>query len=291
MEPDLGLAGLRAVVTGSTRGLGAAVARDLVSRGARVVLNGTDSELCGSLAAELGAVAVVGSVAEEQVADTLIATCVEAFGGIDLLVNNAGITRDGMLVKATVDQFDAVVAVNLRGTWLASRAAARAMRGSGGLIVNVVSGTALFGNVGQSVYAAAKGGVLSMTRTLALELQRSAIRVNAIAPVVRTEMVAPLLALEPGLGDSFGEPEAVAPVVALLASPAASELTGIVLGFDGSVLTSWSHPAAEESVAVAAPGDLEALTAALGQLPRLTPNPDQFGLSVLRALGAEPLRG
>jgi 3-oxoacyl-[acyl-carrier protein] reductase len=254
-------------------------------------LNGTDSERCGSLAAELGAVAVVGSVAEEPVADALIATCVEAFGGIDLLVNNAGITQDGMLVKATVDQFDAVVAVNLRGTWLMSRAAARAMRGGGGLIVNVVSGTALFGNVGQSVYAAAKGGVLSMTRTLALELRRSAIRVNAIAPVVHTEMVAPLLALEPGLGDSFGEPEAVAPVVALLASPAASELTGVVLGFDGKRLTAWSHPDAQESVEVASPGDLDAMAAALARLPRLIPNPDQFGLSVLRALGADPLPG
>jgi 3-oxoacyl-[acyl-carrier protein] reductase len=286
-----GLAGLRAVVTGSTRGLGAAVARDLVSRGARVVLNGTDSERCSSLAAELGAVAVVGSVAEEQVADALISTCVEAFGGIDLLVNNAGITQDGMLVKATVDQFDAVVAVNLRGTWLASRAAARAMRGQGGLIVNVVSGTALFGNVGQSVYAAAKGGVLSMTRTLALELKRSAIRVNAIAPVVRTEMVAPLLALDPTLTDSFGEADAVAPLVALLASPAASELTGVVLGFDGRRLTAWSHPEAQASVEVTPPGDLDAMAAALVQLPRLTPNPDQFGLSVLRALGAEPLPG
>jgi 3-oxoacyl-[acyl-carrier protein] reductase len=289
---DGALAGLRAVVTGSTRGLGAAVARDLASRGARVVINGTDAERCGALAAELGAVAVVGSVAEEQVADALIATCVEAFGGIDLLVNNAGITQDGMLVKATVDQFDAVVAVNLRGTWLMSRAAARAMRGGGGGgIVNVVSGTALFGNVGQSVYAAAKGGVLSMTRTLALELGRSAIRVNAIAPVVHTEMVAPLLALEPGLADSFGEPEVVAPVVALLASPAASELTGVVLGFDGKRLTAWSHPEAQESVEVALPGDLDAMAAALARLPRLVPNPDQFGLSVLRALGAEPLRG
>src|SRR5581483_2576752 len=158
---------VRAVVTGSTRGLGEAIARDLVARGARVVVNGTDAERCGALASELGAVAVVGSVADEELADALVSSCVEAYGGIDLLVNNAGITRDGLLLKASVSDFDDVLAVNLRGPWLCCRAAARAMKGAGGgQIVNVVSGTALFGNIGQSVYAAAKGGVLAMTRTL-----------------------------------------------------------------------------------------------------------------------------
>jgi 3-oxoacyl-[acyl-carrier protein] reductase len=283
------LSGLRAVVTGSSRGLGAAIAADLVARGARVVVNGTDAERTAEIATELGVPAVIGSVADEAVADALIGCCVEAFGGVDLLVNNAGITRDAMLSRATIDQFDAVIAVNLRGTWLTSRAAARAMKGTGGQIINLVSGTALFGNVGQSVYAAAKGGVLAMTRSLALELQRAGIRVNAIAPVVATEMVAPLLELDPGLNEWFGTPEEVAPVVALLAGPAGDGLTGIVLGFDGGRLTAWTHPSAAAAVEVAPRGDLDALTQAFAHLPRPTPNPDAFGRSVMRALGVEPL--
>jgi 3-oxoacyl-[acyl-carrier protein] reductase len=285
------LIGLRAVVTGSSRGFGAAVARDLVARGARVVVSGTDLMRTEAIAAELGAPMVIGSVAEESVADALVARCVAEFGGIDLLVNNAGITRDGMLVKATIDDFDAVVGVHLRGSWLTCRAAARAMGGDGGSIVNVVSGTALYGNLGQSIYAAAKGGMLALTRALALELRRKGIRVNALAPVVRTEMVAPLLRIDAELASSFGTPEGVAPVIALLACPAAAELSGLALGFDGHRLTAWSHPHAEEVTEVPVASGLDGLIEALGRLPHLTPNPDGFGRSVLAALGAEALPG
>lgn len=285
--PDSSLTGLRAVVTGSSRGFGAAVARDLVARGALVVVNGTDAERTNAIAEELGAVAAIGSVADEAVAESLVATCVAEFGGIDLLVNNAGITRDATLVKARVEDFDSVVSVHLRGSWLTSRAAARAMRPDGGSILNVISGTALFGNVGQSVYAAAKGGLLAMTRSLAIELRRSRIRVNAIAPVVRTEMVTPLLDIAPDLDASFGSPEEVAPVVALLASAAAAGLSGVVLGFDGQRLTAWSHPSAEESMEIASVIELDGLSDALARLPHLTSNPDEFGRSVLRALGVE----
>ena len=287
MASELG--GLRAVVTGSSKGLGEAIARDLVARGARVVVSGTDKERTSAVASGLGVPAVVGSVADESVADALIACCVQAYGGIDLLVNNAGITRDAMLSRATVEQFDAVVGVNLRGTWLCSRAAARAMKGSGGQIINVVSGTALFGNVGQSVYAAAKGGVLAMTRSLSLELQRSGIRVNAIAPVVATEMVTPLLEVDSSMASWFGSPSEVAPIVALLASDAAAGLTGVVLGFDGGWLKAWSHPEASDKVAVTPRGNLDGLAAALSELHLPTPNPDDFGQTVMRALGVEPL--
>jgi 3-oxoacyl-[acyl-carrier protein] reductase len=291
MVPTVELSGLRAVVTGSSRGFGAAVARDLVARGARVVVSGTDPARTAAVATELRAPMVIGSVADEAVADALVERCVSELGGIDLLVNNAGITRDGMLVKATADDFDAVVAVHLRGSWLASRAAARAMGSDGGAIVNVVSGTALYGNLGQSVYAAAKGGMLALTRTLALELRRRRIRVNALAPVVRTEMVAPLLRIDAGLADSFGAPEAVAPIVALLASPAAAELSGLALGFDGRHLTAWSHPHAQEVIEVPGAADLGELADALSRLPHLTPNPDAFGRSVLAALGVDPDSG
>ena len=112
------LNGLRAVVTGSSRGLGAAIARDLAGRGARVVVNGTDEARVTAMAQELGAPLVVGSVAEEAVAQALVDTCVAEFGGIDLLVNNAGMTRDAVLTRARAEDFDAVIAVHLRGTWL-----------------------------------------------------------------------------------------------------------------------------------------------------------------------------
>lgn len=282
---DLPLDGVRAVVTGSTRGFGEAVARELAAQGARLVVNGTDAERCAALADELGAVGVPGSVADEDVADALVSACVGAYDGIDLLVNNAGNSRDGMLRRASAEDFDAVIAVHLRGTWLTCRAAARAMHGHGGAIVNVVSGTAMFGNVGQSAYAAAKGGVLGLTRTLALELARSGVRVNAIAPVVKTDMVAPLLELDPALGTWFGAPEDVARVVTFLASPAAADLTGGVLGFDGTTLSVWSHP---ESVAQVAREDgwaPEDFAAALATAPDPRPNPDAFGRAVHEKLG------
>jgi 3-oxoacyl-[acyl-carrier protein] reductase len=282
--PDA-LVGLRAVVTGSSRGLGAAVARDLVNRGAHVIVNGTDADRAGAIGRDLRAPVVVGSVADEAVAERLIETCVSEFGGLDLLVNNAGIVRDAVLSRAQADDFDAVIAVHLRGTWLTSRAAARAMLGSGGAIVNVVSGTALYGNVGQSAYAAAKGGILGLTRALALELRRHGISVNAIAPVTRTEMVEPLLEHAAELAPSFGQPEDVAPIVALLASPAARELTGLVVGFDGRQLTMWSHPQAHPPITIDGAAGLGGLTAALSGAPRLTPNPDAFGHAVHRVLG------
>lgn len=228
---------------------------------------------------------MIGSIADEEIAEQLVSTCVSEFGGIDLAVNNAGIARDAMLTRQHPREFDEVVSVHLRGTWLVCRAAARAMRETGGTIINVVSGTALYGNLGQSAYAAAKGGILGLTRSLALELARSRIRVNAIAPVVHTDMVAPLLELDGGLGDLFGEPEDVAPVVALLASPAASALSGLVIGFDGHALTAWSHPAAEATIEVSPADGLAGLSEALDQLPRLTPNPDRFGCTVHAALG------
>ena len=272
-------------MTGSSRGLGAAVARDLTSRGARVVVNGTDPVRTESIARELESPAVIGSVADEEIAEQLVETCLSEFGGIELVVNNAGIVRDGMLTRQGADDFDEVISVHLRGTWLMCRAAARAMREAGGAIINVVSGTALYGNLGQSAYAAAKGGILGLTRSLALELQRSRISVNAIAPVARTDMVAPLLELDGGLGEVFGEPEDVAPLVALLAGPDASGLSGLVIGFNGRALTAWSHPAAEATVDVPRGAGLAGLREALGELPRLTPNPDQFGRAVHEALG------
>jgi 3-oxoacyl-[acyl-carrier protein] reductase len=286
---DRELSGVRAVVTGSTKGLGEAVARDLASRGASVVVNGTDEGRCRAIANEIGGLAVPGSVADETVAQDVIAKCVKHFGGVDFLVNNAGITRDAMLGKMTAEQFDDVIAVHLRGAWLVTRAAAKAMRADGGSIVNVASGTALYGHIGQSNYAAAKGGVLALTRALSLELRRHRIRVNAVAPVVRTEMVEPLLAMVGGQAEAFvplfGAPEDVAPVFAYLASDAAAGINGQVLSFDGSQLSVWSHPVTIRSVRGEGRWSLDDVASAVseGDLAKL--NPDALGVALQGLLG------
>lgn len=252
----LSLSSCRAVVTGSSRGLGLAFARALGERGAQVVLNGVDADRCAAAVAELkdaglDAIGVPGAVQDERVADELIAACVARYGGVDLVVNNAGITRDSTLTKMTGEDFDAVVAVHLRGAWAVSRAAARAMRaaGTGGGLVNVVSGSALFGLVGQSNYAAAKGGMLGLTRALSVELARHDIRVNALYPVALTDMTRPVAELAAARGGAggreaipFGDPADVAPVVCYLASAAAAHLTGQVIHFDGRQIAVWSHP-------------------------------------------------
>lgn len=285
------LTGVRAIVTGSTRGLGAGVARALARDGASVVVSGTRPEACHALARELGGAAVPGSVADEAVAERLVETCVEAYGGVDFVVNNAGVTRDGTITRLAPEAFDEVIATHLRGAWLVSRAAVRAMRGTGGSIVNIVSGTALYGNVGQSNYAAAKGGILAMTRALSLELARYRIRVNAVSPVARTEMVEPLLALAPEreeLPGCFGAPDEVAAAIVYFATPASAELTGQVIGFDGRRLTLWSHPAvirAEERPEAWSPTDIHS---AINGGERSELAPDRLGLIVRELTGVAP---
>jgi NAD(P)-dependent dehydrogenase (short-subunit alcohol dehydrogenase family) len=191
----MSLAGKRIAVTGASRGLGRAFAVACAGAGADVVVNGRDSDSLADtsalvLAAGVRCEAVVGDVAEEAVCTAIVTRCVEAFGGIDCLVNNAGITRDRTLGKMSAEEFDNVIAVNLRGTWACAKAAALAMRERGGSIVNVVSNTAFSGAIGQTNYAASKAGVAGMTRTWARELSRYEIRVNAIWPIAATDMTA-----------------------------------------------------------------------------------------------------
>jgi 3-oxoacyl-[acyl-carrier protein] reductase len=286
---DTELRGVRVVVTGSTQGLGEAVARDLAAGGARVVVNGRNEARCREVADEIGGLAVPGSVADETVAQDLVDCCVNQFGGIDAVVNNAGFTRDAMLSKMSAQQFDDVVAVHLRGCWLLTKVAAKAMRTHGGSIVNVVSGTALYGHIGQANYAAAKGGVLGLTRAMSMELRRFGIRVNAVAPMVRTEMIGPLLAK---VGEQaevfqpfFGAPEDVAPVFAYLCSPMASGINGQVLSFDGNRLSVWSHPEVIRSVHGDGRFSIADVASAVAGGDLATLNPDALGRALHELFG------
>ncbi|HWD05481.1 MAG TPA: SDR family NAD(P)-dependent oxidoreductase [Amycolatopsis sp.] len=268
------LTGKVAIVTGSGRGLGLAYATELARSGAAVVVNDVDAQACESAVkaiSEAGgkAVAEVVGVGTSEAAQALVDRAVQEFGRLDVLVNNAGILRDSTLWKMTDDAFDAVITTHLRGTFTCTRAAAVHLRGQkeGGRIINVGSPTGQVGNFGQTNYAAAKAGIVGMTRTWALELARAQITVNAIVPVAATAMTEtmPFLkkyvdALKAGeqlppfarqqLG--FGSPEDVAGLVAFLASDAAADINGQVLGIGGDRLTLWTHPA--ESVVEFAEG-------------------------------------
>jgi NAD(P)-dependent dehydrogenase (short-subunit alcohol dehydrogenase family) len=245
----LTLRGVAAVVTGSSRGLGRAFAEALAAAGASLVVNGTDPQASESVAAAIrerggAAIACPGSVADPEFCERLVQACVTAYGGIGLLVNNAGITRDRSLMRMTAAEFDEVIGVHLRGTWACSAAAARAMAGSGGAILNVTSGAGLFGTFGQANYAAAKAGIVGLTRVMDIELRRYGIRVNALAPVARTAMTAVFDQGAVVHQLEFPPPESVAPIAVYLAGEASRQLRGQVLSFDGTRLSVWSHPAA-----------------------------------------------
>jgi NAD(P)-dependent dehydrogenase (short-subunit alcohol dehydrogenase family) len=281
---DLG--GLPSVVTGSSRGLGRAFAEALAAAGAAVVINGTDPETTRSAAAAIRerggkAIACVGSVADVGFCDQLVQTCVEEFGGIGMLVNNAGVTHDKSLTRMSAAEFDQVIGVHLRGTWACSAAAARAMRGTGGAIVNITSGAGLFGTFGQANYAAAKAGIVGLTRVMDIELGRFGIRANALAPVARTDMTAVFDRGAVAHQLEFPAPESVAPIVVYLAGDTGGHLHGQVLSFDGTQLSVWSHPAATstwsrpEGWAPGAFGDV--LTADVMEWP----HPDRWGTGIL----------
>ena len=255
------VAGRRIVVTGASRGLGRAFALGLAAEGAHVVVNGTQAPLVEAAVAEISAgggmaVAAVGSVADDGVAEEIVATCVREFGGIDAVVNNAGIVRDRTLVNMTPQEFDDVIAVNLRGTWSVSRHAVRAMKaqGSGGLLLQIISNSAFTGSVGQTNYAASKAGVMGMLYAWDTELARFGVRTNALWPIAETDMTqvvfdgarqraeaqggTPPSARELG----FGRPEDVAPIVVHLCSPRADHLRSQLFTFNGTKLATWQHP-------------------------------------------------
>ncbi|MBI2398976.1 MAG: 3-oxoacyl-ACP reductase FabG [Xanthomonadales bacterium] len=232
-----------ALVTGAGRGIGAAIARRLHAEGASVVLADRDGDAAAALAAELGGervLALAVDVTARGELEALMARIQSDLGGLDLLVNNAGIIRDGFLAKLSEADWDTVLAVNLKGPFLCCQAALPLLRArSGGAIVNIASRSWL-GNPGQSNYSASKGGVVSLTRTLALELARFAIRVNAVAPglidtpmtqAMPTEARERLLRMQPT--GQMGTPADIAAAVAFLGSADAAFISGQVLHVDG----------------------------------------------------------
>ncbi len=230
------------IVTGAGQGIGREEALACAREGARVVaddLAGAE-DTAATIEAEGGqAVAADLDVADFDAALALVELAVERFGGLDGVVNNAGVIRDRMVFNLSPDEFDLVIRVNLRGTFCMTRHASAWLKRKRrpGAIVNTTSTSGILGNLGQSNYGAAKAGVAAFTVITALELARYGIRVNAIAPGARTQMT------ESAFGDlSFGgdfdplDPANVAPVVAWLLSDAAADVSGQVLGITGGLL-------------------------------------------------------
>lgn len=242
------LQGLVAVVTGAGRGIGRAVALELASAGADVVLAARSLDALESVALEVNALGVRSLAVRADVScasdvSLLEASAVSEFGKIDILVNNAGITLDGLLLRMKEEDWDQVMAVNLRGAFLCTKAVTKGMmKRRFGRVVNISSVIGLMGNAGQANYAASKAGLIGFTRSVARELGSRGITVNAVAPgYIQTEMTEQLsegakkAILDKVPLNLLGTPADVAGVVRFLVSPAARYITGQVVNVDGGM--------------------------------------------------------
>jgi 3-oxoacyl-[acyl-carrier protein] reductase len=255
------LSGRVALVTGAAAGLGRAEAIGLARSGADVVVNDMPQALDASdvfdeiAAAGAKAVAVAGDVSQRSTADELVATA-EGLGGLHIVVNNAGITRDRMLFNMTDEDWDAVIAVHLRGHFLLTRNAATYWRAKAkdsggsvyGRIINTSSEAGLSGPAGQANYGAAKAGITALTLSAAKALGRYGVRANAICPRARTAMTADVFGEAPELADGQIDPlspEHVVSLVRVLASPAAADVNGQVFIVYGPTVTLVAAPTAE----------------------------------------------
>ena len=248
------------VVTGAGAGIGAAIARAFSAEGARVVVNDVDrdraDEVSGGIREAGGqAVASYAAIGSVSSAEALLETALDSFGSVDVLVNNAGVLRDRMLHKMSEDDWDRVIAVHLKGTWACSReivrhwrplakGEAQSNRRVHRKIINVTSASGLIGAIGQSNYAAAKMGIVGLTKTWAKELGSLAINVNAVAPAALTAMTQPLLE-DPAVAEKrlarfalgrYGRPEEIAPAFTFLACADSDYVTGQILCVDGGLV-------------------------------------------------------
>src|SRR3989442_11560232 len=242
------LEGRVAIATGAGGGIGSEHALTCAREGAKVVVNdlgsdrhggGKGAELADKTVADIKAAggeatANYDSVATREGADGILWTALNKYASIDVLVNNAGILRDKTLLNMSEQDFDLVIDVHLRGTFLCTQAAGRIFKtqGKGGRIVNTTSLSGLLGNFGQGNYSAAKGGIYSLTRTASMEFQRMGVTVNAIAPVALTRMTEDLQMFKGLTPEQIG-PQYVAPVAAFLASDLAADITGMIVGGQG----------------------------------------------------------
>jgi len=243
---QIDLTGRVALVTGSTRGIGRAIAATLASCGARVAVVGRDaakaSEVAGQISPDARAFAC--DVSDVASVTALVAAVEESFGSLDVLVNNAGLTRDNIMLRLKDEDWDAVIDANLRGAFVAIRAATRGMmKRRWGRIINISSVVGLVGNKGQSNYAASKAGLIGLTKSVAKEFASRNVLVNAIAPgFIETDMTNAMTAeARAALTGSIplerlGSPNDIAAMVAFLASEHASYITGQVLVVDGGMV-------------------------------------------------------
>ncbi|NIR42972.1 MAG: 3-oxoacyl-[acyl-carrier-protein] reductase [Gemmatimonadetes bacterium] len=239
------LEGAVAVITGGFRGIGLATAKQLADAGAAVAVLDMDESGKESAEAELpGGRAYICNVTELEDVNTAVDAVTEELGPITVLVNNAGVTRDNLLLRMKDDEWNLVLDVNLRGTFLMTRAVSKGMiKERAGSIVNLASVVGVMGNAGQANYASAKAGIIGFTKAVAKELAPRGVRANAVAPgFIDTAMTQklPKKARETLMGQiplgKLGEPEDVARVIRFLAGPASSYITGQVLVVDGGMV-------------------------------------------------------
>ena len=243
------LEGKVALITGSSRGLGRAVALSFAKEGAKVVVNYTSNETAANEVAQainqMGSQAIVvrADVSKREEADGLVQAAVREFGRLDILVNNAGFTRPAMMLKMTEEQWDEVVDIHLKGAFLCSQAAGRQMKEqNSGKIINVTSVAGLVGTVGQINYSAAKGGTISMTKSIARELARYNVCANVISIGILSMGMSEKITTDEKLKEiymnrillkRFGTPDDVSPAFVFLASDESNYITGQILCVDG----------------------------------------------------------
>jgi NAD(P)-dependent dehydrogenase (short-subunit alcohol dehydrogenase family) len=279
------LDGKVAIVTGAGRGIGRGEAIELARQGARVVVNDVDADAAAAVAAEIGpaeALVHIGNCSDVEKADGVVADALARFGRLDAIVNNAGIVRDRTIAKMSPEEWDAVIAVHLRGHYAMTHAACAYWKeqpsgANTGHIVCTASTSGLLGNFGQANYGAAKAGIAAFSTIVAQEMARYGVNCNAIAPAARTRMTEGAYADIPGgtgpAGASaadefdFWHPDNVAPMVAYLCSDAASHISGKVFGVQGDTVElyrPWTSVAVIENERRR--WDAEALAGRVGEL-------------------------